>query len=91
MASLVVFGHVQISQVAVSHKLLKNNKDMTKLEMSFKAIEKANPYWSSYTSLAVAVMGKGYGKMAIGQAFNKLVEKEDYARGGKRGYKKAPD
>jgi hypothetical protein len=25
-------------------------------------------------------MGKGYGKMAIGQAFKKLVEKSDYER-----------
>lgn len=56
---------------------------MTKLEMSFRNLEKNNPYWSSYTCLAVAVIGKGYGKMAIGQAFKKLVEKDDYSRSDK--------
>ena len=53
---------------------------MTKLERAFKTLQEKNPYWSSYTCLANAVMGKGYGKMAIGQAFKKLVEKSDYER-----------
>jgi hypothetical protein len=53
---------------------------MTKLEISFKSLQEKNPYWSSYTCFANAVMGKGFGKMAIGQAFKKLVEKNDYER-----------
>ena len=46
--------------------------------MSFRALEKTNPYWSSFTCLAVAIIGKDFGKMAIGQAFKNLVEKDDY-------------
>ena len=53
---------------------------MTKIEISFKSLQEKNPSWSSYTCLANAIMGKGYGKMAIGQAFKKLVEKSDYER-----------
>lgn len=53
---------------------------MTKLEISFKSLQEKNPYSSSYTCFANAVMGKGYGKMVIGQAFMKLVEKKDYER-----------
>jgi hypothetical protein len=51
---------------------------MTKLEMGFRNLEKNNPYWSSLTCLAVAVMGKEYGRMSIGQALKKLVAKDDY-------------
>jgi hypothetical protein len=53
---------------------------MTKLEIAFKSLQEKNPYWSSYTCLANAIMGKGYGKMAIGQAFKKCVEKGDYEK-----------
>ena len=53
---------------------------MTKLEISFKSLQEKNPYWSSYTCLANAVMGRKFGKMEIGQNFIKLVEKSDYER-----------
>ncbi len=53
---------------------------MTKLEISFKLLQGKNPYWSSYTCLANAVMGKGFEKMTIGQVFKKLVEKDDYEK-----------
>ncbi|MHB9011442.1 MAG: hypothetical protein ACYC49_04365 [Ignavibacteriaceae bacterium] len=53
---------------------------MTKQERAFKSLQERNPDWSSYTCLANAIMGKGYGKMAIGQAFKKYVEKDDYEK-----------
>lgn len=56
---------------------------MTKLESAFKSLESTHPGWSTITCLAVAVMGKNYGKMAIGQAFRKLVEKDDYSKSQK--------
>jgi hypothetical protein len=51
-----------------------------RLEQSFYQLQERNPYWSSYTCLANAIMGKGFGKMAIGQCFKKFVEKTDYER-----------
>jgi hypothetical protein len=56
-----------------------------KLEQAFYSLQERNPYWSSYTCLANAVMGRNYGKMAIGQAFQKCVEKDDYSRSEKEG------
>ncbi len=53
---------------------------MSKLERAFSSLQEKNPYWSSIICFANAVMGRKFGKMAIGQAFKKLVEKSDYER-----------
>ncbi|MDR3609971.1 MAG: hypothetical protein P4L27_05380 [Ignavibacteriaceae bacterium] len=51
---------------------------MTKLESAFKSLQARNPYWSSYTCLANAIIGKNHSKSDIGQALKKLVDKDDY-------------
>ena len=56
---------------------------MTKLENAFKSLQEKNPYWSSYTCLANAILNRSYSKMEIGKVFNKCVEKDDYARSEK--------
>jgi hypothetical protein len=51
-----------------------------KLEQPFYSLQERNPYWSSYTCLANAVIGKKYLKTEIRLAFRKLVYRDDYAK-----------
>ena len=57
---------------------------MKSLERRFNNITEKNPNWSSYTCFAEAVKGRGFSKQAISRWFNKLVEKDDYAKNEKR-------
>lgn len=66
-------------------KLTKlNTKIMKSLERRFNNITKKNPIWSSYTCFAEAVSGQGFSKQAIHRWFQKLVDKDDYARDEKK-------
>ncbi|MEK7537258.1 MAG: hypothetical protein AAB584_02335 [Patescibacteria group bacterium] len=58
---------------------------MKSIERRFKNITEKNPYWSSYTCFFEAIKGQGFGKQAIHRWFNKLVDKDDYAKNEKKG------
>jgi len=53
---------------------------MIKIENAFQTLKEKNPTWSTFTCLAVSLIGKSYGKMAIGRAFKKCVDSEDYVK-----------
>lgn len=53
---------------------------MEQIKKRFEMFKERNPYWSSFTCFANAITGKEYGKIAIGLAFRKLVEKDDYSK-----------
>lgn len=46
----------------------------------FESIQKKNPLYSSYTSFALAVKGMPISGMKLGELFDELVEKDDYAK-----------
>lgn len=58
---------------------------MKSLERRFKNISEKKPLWSSYICFAEAVRGRRFNKQTIHRWFNKLVEKDDYARNEKKG------
>ncbi|MFA6096849.1 MAG: hypothetical protein WC788_04445 [Candidatus Paceibacterota bacterium] len=58
---------------------------MKSLERRFKNISDKKPLWSSYICFAEAVKKQRLNKQTIHRWFNKLVEKDDYARNEKKG------
>lgn len=57
---------------------------MKSLERRFYNIAEKNPNWSSYICFANAIKGRGFNKQTIHRWFQKLVNKDDYARNEKR-------
>lgn len=57
---------------------------MKSIQRRFKNIEEKNTYWSSYICFAEAITKQGFNKQTIHRWFQKLVDKEDYARNEKR-------
>lgn len=57
---------------------------MKSLERRFNNIAERNPSWSSYLCFAEAVKEQCFNTQTIQRWFNKLVDKDDYARGEKR-------
>ncbi|MCX6747416.1 MAG: hypothetical protein NTW98_00490 [Candidatus Nomurabacteria bacterium] len=53
---------------------------MRSIEKSFKHTQVKNPYWSTFTCYANAVKGRSFSKDSIQRNFNKLVDKNDYAK-----------
>ena len=58
---------------------------MRSIERRFKKIAEKNPVWSSYICFAEAIKNQYFSKQSMSRWFNKLVEKDDYAKGEKRG------
>lgn len=57
---------------------------MKSLERRFKNIAEKNPVWSSYICFAEAIKNQHFSKQTISRWFQKLVNKDDYARKEKR-------
>ena len=57
---------------------------MKSLERRFENISKLNQKWSSYICFAEAVKGQNFSRLTIRKYFNKLVEKDDYAKSDKK-------
>ena len=57
---------------------------MKSLQRNFQKATEKNPYWSTHTCFAVAVMGKKFSKETIRRWFNKLVNKGDYGKEDKK-------
>lgn len=57
---------------------------MKSLERRFSNITKKNPNWSSYTCFYEAIKGQRFSKQIIHRWFQKLVDKDDYAKSEKR-------
>lgn len=50
---------------------------MKSIKVLFERVREQNPYWSDYVCFAEAVTNKGFNKVTLGRAFNKLVPKDD--------------
>ncbi|MBU1289960.1 hypothetical protein KKG85_01815 [Patescibacteria group bacterium] len=46
----------------------------------FNTISNQNPYWSSFTCFAETVKDRNFGRPAIAQWFNRLIDKGDYGK-----------
>lgn len=57
---------------------------MKSLKRRFENIVEKNPSFSSYICFSKAVEGQGFNKQTIHRWFQKLVDKEDYAKNEKR-------
>lgn len=57
---------------------------MKSLERRFNNIAEKNPYWSSHTCFAETVIYQRFSRSIIHRWFQKLVDKDDYARKEKR-------
>jgi hypothetical protein len=57
---------------------------MKSIKRNFESVREKRPAWSSYACFVGAVKGKRFGKEAIRRWFNKLVEKDDYAKSDKK-------
>ena len=57
---------------------------MKSLERRFNNVAEKNPVWSSYICFAEAIKGRGFSKQTIHRWFQKLVDKNDYARSEKK-------
>ncbi len=57
---------------------------MKSLERRFNNITEKNPQWSSYTRFYEAIKRQNFSKQTIHRWFQKLVNKDDYARSEKR-------
>lgn len=51
---------------------------MRSIERRFKYRQIKNPYWSTWTCFADAIMDQNFKKESIQENFNKLVDKNDY-------------
>jgi len=51
---------------------------MKSLERRFNNISQLNPYWSSHTCFAEAVIDQNFSKKIISYYFKRLVEKDDF-------------
>lgn len=56
---------------------------MKSLERRFQNITERNPNFSSYFCFTKAVEGQGFNKKTIRRWFQKLVDKDDYAKSEK--------
>ena len=57
---------------------------MKSVERRFNNITEKNPFWSSYICFAEAVKEQHFNRQAIHRWFQKLVDKNDYAKSDKR-------
>ena len=57
---------------------------MKSLERRFRNIAEKNPSLSSYVCFAKTIKGQGFNKQTIHRWFQKLVNKDDYAKKEKR-------
>ena len=57
---------------------------MRSIERRYRNIEQKNPMWSTYICFAEAIKGQNFCHKRISEWFNKLVDKEDYAKSEKR-------
>lgn len=57
---------------------------MRSLTRVFNKIKKENPYWSDYLCFAETVKGRKFSRQTIIRYFNRLVDKDEYARGDKK-------
>jgi len=57
---------------------------MRSIERRYRKIAKKNPIWSSHTCFARAIAGQRFSREAIHFWFNKLVDKDDYAKKEKK-------
>ena len=57
---------------------------MRSIQRRFNKISKQNPVWSSSICFGEAIKKQNFSKQAIHRWFQKLVEKNDYAREEKR-------
>lgn len=57
---------------------------MKSLERRFINIADKHHFWSSYTCFAEAVKGQKFSSQIIHRWFQKLVDKDDYARSDKK-------
>lgn len=57
---------------------------MKTLKKNFDNTAERNPNLSSYMCFAKTITGRGFNKRIIHQWFNKLVEKDDYAKNEKK-------
>jgi len=51
---------------------------MKSLERRFNNIQNRNPYWSTYTCFAEAVIGANFTKRTLRYWFSRLVDKSEY-------------
>jgi hypothetical protein len=58
---------------------------MRSIKRRFNNIAERNPNYSSYLCFAEAIKEQRFSKQMIQRWFNKLVDKNDYARSEKRG------
>ena len=57
---------------------------MRSLQARFNQISTKNPFWSSHTCLAEAITSQRFSRSIIHRWFQKLVDKDDYAKKDKR-------
>lgn len=57
---------------------------MKSLERRFKLMEKQNPFHSTYINFGRAIRNQGFSHKVIEFWFNKLVDKDDYAKSDKK-------
>lgn len=53
---------------------------MRPIEIRLAEIAKKHPHWSSWSCFIYIINGKGVGKQTISKLFDKLVDKNDYAK-----------
>lgn len=54
-------------------------------EKEFLEAVRLNPYWSSFICFAETVKGRGVSKRVIRRAFDRMVDKDDYAKADRNG------
>ena len=57
---------------------------MRSLKRVFLKIRKDNPYWSDYVCFAEAIARRKFSKRTISYHFNRLVDRDDYAKRDKK-------
>ncbi len=57
---------------------------MRSLQARFNRVSTKNPFWSSHICFAEAVKNQNFNRDAIRRWFQKLVDKNDYARNEKK-------
>ena len=57
---------------------------MRSIEIRLAEIAKKHPRWTSWSCFVHIINGKGFGKQTISKLFDKLVDKDDFARNEKK-------
>ena len=57
---------------------------MKSIERRFNNVAEKNPSWSSYICFAEAIREQGFSRQTIHRWFQKLVDKNDYAKSEKK-------